>query len=90
MKGKKNIYIIVGTLVVIVPLIVCICAWFIYNSTHKPEAKLNEYVTLLQNSQYEDMYELLDSTSKAKISQEDFVARNKNIYSGIEAKYNWY
>lgn len=86
MKGKKNIYIIVGTLVVIVPLIVCICAWFIYNSTHKPEAKLNEYVTLLQNSQYEDMYELLDSTSKAKISQEEFVARNKNIYSGIEAK----
>lgn len=86
MKGKKNIYIITGALVVIVPLIVCVCAWYIYNITHKPEAKWNEYVTLLQNSQYEDMYELLDSSAKAKVSKEDFVARNKNIYSGIEAK----
>jgi len=85
MKLNKNIYIIVGTLIVIVPLIVCICAWHIYNSTHKPETKWNEYVELLQNGDYEDMYELLDSTAKAKISKEDFVARNKNIYSGIKA-----
>ena len=86
MKQKKNVYIIIGVLIVIIPLIVCICAWYIYDSTHKPEAKWNEYVTLLQNNQYEDMYELLDSSSKAKISKEDFVSRNKNIYSGIEAK----
>ena len=86
MKQKKNIYIISGVLIVLVPLIVCICAWYVYNSTHKPETKWNEYVSLLQNNQYEDMYELLDSTAKAKISKEDFVTRNKNIYSGIEAK----
>ncbi|MDO5517197.1 MAG: penicillin-binding transpeptidase domain-containing protein [Clostridium sp.] len=86
MKNKKNIYIVAGVLIVIVPLIICICAWYIYNSTHNPEAKWNEYVTMLQNGQYEDMYELLDSSAKAKVSKEDFVARNKNIYSGIEAE----
>lgn len=86
MKNRKNIYIIAGALIVIVPLIICICVWYIYSSTHKPEGKWNEYVTMLQNGQYEDMYELLDSTAKAKVSKEDFVARNKNIYTGIEAK----
>ena len=51
MKQNKNAYIIAGVLIVIVPLIVCICAWYIYNSTHKPETKWNEYVSLLQNNQ---------------------------------------
>lgn len=86
MKNRKNIYIISGALIVIVPLIVCICAWYIYSSTHKPEAKWNQYVEMLQDGQYENMYELLDCSAKAKISKEEFVSRNKNIYTGIEAK----
>ena len=31
---------------------------------------------------------LIDSSAQAKISREDFIARNKNIYEGIEAKDN--
>ena len=34
----------------------------------------------------QDMYSLLSSKSKANISEEDFIKRNKNIYEGIEAK----
>lgn len=86
MKNRKNVYIIFGALIVIVPLIICICAWYIYSNTHKPESKWNEYIEMLQDGKYENMYELLDSSAKAKISKEDFVARNKNIYTGIEAK----
>ncbi len=31
------------------------------------------------------MYEYITKQSKEKISQEDFVKRNKNIYEGIDA-----
>ena len=51
----------------------------------KPEEVLEEYISLISNREYEKMYELLDSESKEKISQEDFITRNKNIYEGIEA-----
>lgn len=51
----------------------------------KPEEVLEEYISLISNKEYEKMYELLDSESKEKISQEDFITRNKNIYEGIEA-----
>ena len=51
----------------------------------KPEKVLEEYISLISNKEYEKMYELLDSESKEKISQEDFITRNKNIYEGIEA-----
>lgn len=52
---------------------------------NKPEKVLEEYISLISNKEYEKMYELLDSESKEKISQEDFITRNKNIYEGIEA-----
>lgn len=86
MDRKKNIFVIIGAGIVIVPLLICAILYIVYNRTHTPEKKWNEYVVLLQNKEYDKMYDLLDSTAQAKISREDFVARNKNIYEGIEAK----
>ena len=51
----------------------------------KPEEILNQYVGLLNEKKYEEMYEYITKQSKEKISQEDFVKRNKNIYEGIDA-----
>lgn len=55
-------------------------------SANKPEDSLNAYVELLNSKDYEAMYNSISSDSKEKISKEDFIARNKNIYDGIEAQ----
>lgn len=86
MDRKKNIYILVGIGIVMIPLIICIGIYIGYRNTHTPENKWQEYVELLKNKDYDKMYDLIDSTAQAKISREEFVLRNKNIYEGIEAE----
>ncbi|MFT8349994.1 penicillin-binding transpeptidase domain-containing protein [Clostridium saccharoperbutylacetonicum] len=84
MEKKKNVYVIIGTSVVVIPFIICVVAFLIYNNVHKPQDKLIEYVNLINEKSYDKMYELTDSGTKQKISKDDFIARNKNIYEGIE------
>ena len=85
MDKKKNIYLFIGVGIVIIPLIVCGIALFMYNKSHKPEYKLTEYMNLINAKEYDKMYELTDSETKQKLSKDDFIARNKNIYEGIQA-----
>lgn len=85
MDKKKNFYLFLGAGIVIIPLIICGIALFMYNKAHKPEYKLTEYVNLINSKDYEKMYELIDDDIKKKVTKEDFVARNKNIYEGIKA-----
>ena len=49
------------------------------------EDVLKEYMGYIEKGEFEKMYSLLDEDSRAGISKEDFVTRNKNIYEGIEA-----
>ena len=86
MERKKNIYMMIGISIVIIPLIICGIIYIMYNRIHTPEKKWEEYVQLLQKKEYDKMYDLIDSTAQAKISREDFVERNKNIYEGVEAE----
>ena len=86
MNKNKNIYMFIGVGVVVVPLILCGIALFMYNKSHKPEYKLTEYVNLINEKDYEKMYDLTDSETKKTISKDDFIARNKNIYEGIGSK----
>ena len=85
MDKKKNFYLFLGAGVVVIPLIICGIALFMYNKAHKPEYKLTEYVNLINSKDYEKMYELIDNETKKKVTKEDFIARNKNIYEGIKA-----
>lgn len=50
-----------------------------------PDGLLLDYYGLLAKGKYKEMYGMLDTASKANISSEDFIERNKNIYSGIGA-----
>mgnify|MGYP004642006041 FL=1 len=78
---KKKILIIL----VIVLLIAAIGGFLYYkNSKDKPEETLNEYISKINDEKYNEMYELLDEKSKQKITEEDFVSRNKKIYQGID------
>ena len=49
----------------------------------KPEDIWQSYISLINEHQYEKMYEMITQDSKNQISQEDFIKRNKNIYEGI-------
>lgn len=86
MDKKKNIYILIGAGIVIIPFIICAIAFYVYNNKHKPEYKLTEYINLLNSKDYEKMYELTNEGTKNKYSIDEFITRNKNIYEGIQAR----
>lgn len=52
----------------------------------KPEDLLKTYMSYVQTGSFDKMYNMLAEESKEYISYDDFFARNKNIYNGIEAK----
>lgn len=83
MKNKK---ILIGVILAIIILIAIITAIIIINQNgEKPEELFNQYISLINEQKYEEMYSLISKDSKEQISQEDFIKRNKNIYEGIDA-----
>ncbi len=84
---KKKIIIIFSIVLVLILAIVCAIGVIIYNKKEieeNPQKVFDEYVVHLSNKEYEEMYKLLDNGSKEKITKEDFITRNKNIYEGIK------
>lgn len=73
---------------VIIAIILIFVAGGVYlyfnKSDVKPKETLNEYISKINEEDYSQMYQMISSESKNRISEEDFVSRNKNIYSGIE------
>ncbi len=51
----------------------------------QPEELLTEYIDLLNEEKYEEMYAYLTEEARASIAQETYVERYQNIYGGIEA-----
>lgn len=82
MKNKK---IIIGILVAIIAIAIITAVVIINTKGPKAEDTLAEFVSLINEQKYEEMYNLVSETTKAQISQEDFIKRNKNIYEGIDA-----
>ncbi|WP_026892524.1 penicillin-binding transpeptidase domain-containing protein [Lacrimispora aerotolerans] len=50
----------------------------------KPDVLFSEYMDSVKGADYKAMYEMLTDQSRINISEEDFTARNKNIYEGLE------
>ncbi len=80
MKNKKLIIII---LIILLAIISTITIIFFQNKQNEEQAKklLTDFVNLIQEKNYEAMYEKVSITD---MSKEEFIARNKNIYEGIE------
>ena len=51
----------------------------------QPEELLTEYIELLHQENYGDMYEFLTEEAQETTDKETYVNRYKNIYGGIEA-----
>ena len=43
-------------------------------------------MSYIEEGKYDQMYDMLSETAKNSISKDDFISRNENIYSAIEAK----
>lgn len=85
MKNKKVIVVIMAIIIIIAILIgVSIITYQNNKDKNTPEEVLMQYMSYITEENYEQMYELLTQDSKSKISKEDFITRNQNIYQGIE------
>ena len=87
MKNKKIIIIVISIILILaISVGIGITIYFNNKPKNKPENVLQTFASYINDKKYEDMYSLLSSKSKANISEEDFIKRNKNIYEGIEAE----
>ena len=82
MKNRNKIIIIL----IIILLVAIVIGGYLYfkNKQDNPEQVLNDYVAKINEEKYDEMYEMISEESKQKITQEDFVNRNENIYQGID------
>ena len=85
MEGIKKLFVFL--LIILLILGISIGIFFYIKSKNKTnqETIFNQYISNINNKDYEAMYEMLDEESKQKISKEDFITRNKNIYEGLNA-----
>lgn len=87
MKNKKIIIIVISIILILaISVGIGITIYFNNKPKNKPEDVLQTFASYINDKKYEDMYSLLSSKSKANISEEDFIKRNKNIYEGIETE----
>ena len=84
-KSSKKIWIIIGIIVLLL-LIAGGVAWYIISNMDQntPDEVFNAYIDCLKNQDYEGMYLLLSDSTKARVDHDTYIARNKNIYEGIE------
>ena len=87
MKNKKIIIIVISIILILaISVGIGITIYFNNKPKNKPENVLQTFASYINDKKYEDMYSLLSSKSKANISEEYFIKKNKNIYEGIEAE----
>ena len=85
-KSSKKVGIIISVIIIIL-LIAGIIAWYTISNMdkNKPDEVLYTYIDCLKNQDYEGMYSLISDLTKQSIDKDTYLARNKNIYEGIEA-----
>lgn len=82
-NNKKKILLI--SIVVVIVVVIGIIVFMLLKGKSSEDI-LTDYYHKVEEGNYEELYDMLDSKSKKEYSQKDFVERNKNIYEGIEAK----
>ena len=82
MKNKKVVIGIIAILVVIA-IIVCAVVLIQKNDQKQAEQTLIDYMNLINEKNYEAMYEKV--TNLNTIDKDNFITRNQNIYEGIDS-----
>lgn len=84
-----NKKVLIPVIIVALLIIAIITGAFIIingQSKNTPEEVLSTFVEYINQGNYEEMYNLISEEAKTKISKEDFITRNENIYEGIDMK----
>ena len=86
-KSSNKIWVIVVIIVLLLLVVGGGVAWYIIanRDQNTPDEVFNEYMDSLKNQDYESMYLLLSESTKTRVDHDTYIARNKNIYEGIEA-----
>lgn len=82
--NKKTIIWIIVAIIIIATILGTVATFVLSKNKNKPEDIWQKYIACINEQKYEEMYSMLTEDSKAKISQDDFISRNKNIYDGID------
>ena len=82
MKNKK---VLIGVILTVVIIVIAVITTVIFISNKEQEdvkTLLSDYFNLINDKNYEELYSKVASMN---MSKEDFVARNENIYEGIDS-----
>lgn len=82
LKNRKVVIFIIIIVLLIALIIFTSC--FLNKQKNNPEDVLKIYMSYILDKNYEGMYELISEETKQNIEKETYLARNKNIYEGIE------
>lgn len=82
---KKNKKLIIGMIAIVIIILVILAIVFLQNKQKEKKAKqtLIDFVSCINEKNYEAMYEKVVGIT---MNKEDFIARNKNIYEGIDSQ----
>lgn len=84
-KSRKLLIVLIILLILI--LIGGVSAWYIISNMdqNSPDEVIYSYINCLMINDYEGMYSMLSESTKSRVDHDTYIARNKNIYEGIEA-----
>ena len=84
-KSRKLLIVFIILLILI--LIGGVSAWYIISNMdqNSPDEVIYSYINCLMINDYEGMYSMLSESTKSRVDNDTYIARNKNIYEGIEA-----
>lgn len=86
---KTKVIIIVISIIVLLALIGGGVYWYIFilnADQNTPEDVFTQYVSYINEQNYEEMYNLLSDSTKERVEKQTYLDRNKNIYEGIDAE----
>ena len=83
MLNNRKVVIFIIIIVLLIALII-FTSCFLNKQKNNPEDVLQTYISYILGKNYEGMYELISEETKQSIEKETYLARNKNIYEGIE------
>ncbi|PKM51397.1 MAG: hypothetical protein CVV02_07270 [Firmicutes bacterium HGW-Firmicutes-7] len=87
MKRKVIMITVIGVCILVIALVSIFVKLFFENReiSIQPDELLKQYMANINDCKYEEMYAILSDGDESDLSKEDFIAKNQNIYEGIEA-----
>ncbi|MGN0466472.1 MAG: penicillin-binding transpeptidase domain-containing protein [Lachnospiraceae bacterium] len=84
-EGKSKIIPIL-LLIVVISILAVLIKIIVFDNLllRKPKDLLTDYMSYIENQEFDKMYEMLSQESKTNIDKETYITRNSKIYEGIE------